>query len=145
MFDLQGFGDQLLEGATVTIELALASLVVGLILGTLTAVARLSDNRIAQKVATLYSTVIRGIPELLTVLIIYFGTATLLMAIARQFGYDEYIEIGPFTAGVIALGLTPTLVWLALLVLLGIVVQIGLTRRAGYKIRRRPTRRMLFN
>ncbi len=106
MFDLQGFGDQLLEGATVTIELALASLVVGLILGTLAAVARLSDNRIAQKVATLYSTVIRGIPELLTVLIIYFGTATLLMAIARQFGYDEYIEIGPFTAGVIALGLT---------------------------------------
>ncbi len=45
---------------------------------------------------------------------------------------------------VVALGLTPTLFWLALLVLLGMVLQISLTRRAGYKVRRRPSRKMIL-
>lgn len=106
MFDLKGFGDQLLAGTIVTIELALASLVVGLCLAILAATARLSDNWFARNIALAYTSVIRGIPELLTVLIIYFGSATAIMAVARLFGYDEYIEISPFAAGVIALGLT---------------------------------------
>lgn len=46
---------------------------------------------------------------------------------------------------VLALNLTPALIWIVLLVILGVVLQIGLTHRAGYSIRRRPTRRMLFN
>lgn len=106
MIDVRGFGDQLLAGALVTIELAMASLVLGLILGLLAASARLSGNRIARSISVGYTTVIRGIPELLTVLIIYFGAATVLMAVASMFGYDEYIEVGPFAAGVVALGLT---------------------------------------
>ena len=106
MIELQGFGDQLLAGAVVTVELALASLLVGLILGIAGASAKLSDNRFARAVANAYTTCIRGIPELLTVLIIYFGATTVLMSVASQFGYDEYIEISPFAAGVTALGLT---------------------------------------
>ncbi|WP_027857947.1 ABC transporter permease [Marinobacterium jannaschii] len=106
MIELQGFGDQLLAGTLVTIELALASLLVGLVLGIAGASAKLSDNRIARSIANAYTTCIRGIPELLTVLIIYFGATTVLMAVASQFGYDEYIEISPFAAGVTALGLT---------------------------------------
>jgi len=61
---------------------------------------------VARAIASGYTGLIRGLPELLTVLIIYFGATTVLMAIASQFGYDEYIEIGPFAAGVTALGLT---------------------------------------
>lgn len=106
MLDLHGFGDQLLLGAVVTIQLALCSLVVGLILGLLGASAKLSSIRPLQWIANFYTTVIRGVPELLTVLIIYFGATTVLMSIASLFGYDEYIEIGPFAAGVTALGLT---------------------------------------
>lgn len=106
MIDIRGFGDQLLAGTMVTIELAMASLVLGLILGLLAASARLSGNKVARGISVGYTTLIRGIPELLTVLIIYFGAATLLMSIASTFGYDEYIEIGPFAAGVVALGLT---------------------------------------
>lgn len=106
MIDIRGFGDQLLAGALVTIELAMASLVLGLILGLLAASARLSGNRIARSISVGYTTLIRGIPELLTVLIIYFGAATVLMSVASMFGYDEYIEVGPFAAGVVALGLT---------------------------------------
>jgi len=106
MIELQGFGDQLLAGTLVTIQLALASLAVGLVLGIAGASAKLSHNRFARSIANAYTTCIRGIPELLTVLIIYFGATTVLMAIASQFGYDEYIEISPFAAGVTALGLT---------------------------------------
>ncbi|WP_219845956.1 ABC transporter permease [Maribrevibacterium harenarium] len=106
MIDLHGYGSQLLLGAQVTVELAMSSLLVGLILGLLGASAKLSRFRLLQWLANGYTTLIRGIPELLTVLIIYFGATTVLMGIAGWFGYEEYIEIGPFAAGVTALGLT---------------------------------------
>ena len=106
MIDLSGFGNQLLLGAAVTVELALASLAVGLVLGLLGASAKLSSVKTLQWIANGYTTIIRGIPELLTVLIIYFGATTVLMSIAGLFGYEEYIEIGSFAAGVTALGLT---------------------------------------
>ena len=106
MLELHGFEDQLLAGAIVTVKLALAALAVGLTLGLLGASAKLSRFRVARAIASGYTGLIRGLPELLTVLIIYFGATTVLMSIASQFGYDEYIEIGPFAAGVTALGLT---------------------------------------
>lgn len=106
MIDLHGFGGQLLQGAVITLELALSSLFVGLILGLLGASAKLSTIKAIRWIAHTYTTIIRGIPELLTVLIIYFGATTVLMAIAGLFGYDEYIEVGAFAAGVTALGLT---------------------------------------
>lgn len=105
MFDLQGFGHLLLSGAVVTIKLALTSLVIGLILGLLGAMAKLSRIKVLQAIATTYTTVIRGIPELLSVLFIYFGGSMLLMAIFSKFGYTEYIEISQFWAGVAALSI----------------------------------------
>jgi polar amino acid transport system permease protein len=103
--DLQGFGHLLLSGAWMTIQLALASLVIGLIIGLIGASAKLSNNRIARGIATTYTTVVRGVPELLLVLTLYFGGSQILMWIAGYFGYDEYIEVGPFAAGVAALAI----------------------------------------
>lgn len=106
MIDLQGFGQQLLNGTLTTLELAFASLTVGVVLGLIGASAKLSHFAPARALATAYTTLVRGVPELLTVLIIYFGATAVLMGIAGWFGYDEYIEISPFGAGVTALGLT---------------------------------------
>ncbi|MCH2040665.1 MAG: ABC transporter permease [Saccharospirillaceae bacterium] len=103
--DLQGFGHLLLSGAWMTIQLALASLVIGLIIGLIGASAKLSNNRIARGIATTYTTVVRGVPELLLVLTLYFGGSQILLWIAGYFGYDEYIEVGPFAAGVAALAI----------------------------------------
>ncbi|MDO6564714.1 ABC transporter permease [Amphritea sp. 1_MG-2023] len=103
--DLQGFGHLLISGTWITIQLALASLVVGLVFGLTGAAAKLSNNRVARWLATGYTTLVRGLPELLLVLTIYFGGSQLLMWIASGFGYDEYIEIGPFIAGVAALSI----------------------------------------
>ncbi|MBB1488245.1 ABC transporter permease [Oceanospirillum sp. D5] len=103
--DLQGFGHLLVEGAWVTIQLALCSLFVGLLLGLLGAAAKLSSSKIANAIGNGYTLFVRGMPELLLVLTIFFGSSALLMAIASLFGYDEYIELSPFVAGVAALSI----------------------------------------
>lgn len=104
--DLQGFGHLLLSGSWMTVQLALSSLVFGLMLGLLGAAAKLSKSRIARGIATGYTTVVRGIPELLLVLALYFGGSQLLMLIAGLFQDDpSYIEVAPFVAGVAALSI----------------------------------------
>ncbi len=106
MMDLHGFGNLLLEGTLVTVGLTLCSLVGGLILGLAGAAAKLSPNLAARCIGNAYTTIVRGLPELLVILVIYFGSAGTLTAIADLLGYDGYIELGRFQAGVIALSLT---------------------------------------
>jgi len=103
--ELQGFGHLLISGAWITIQLAICSLFVGLLFGILGATAKLSSSKIAQAIGNGYTLFVRGMPELLLVLTIYFGSSAVLMAIASIFGYDEYIELSPFIAGVIALSI----------------------------------------
>ena len=104
MFDLQGFGDQLLFGTLMTLRVALGGLLLGLLLGVIGAALKLSRSRIAYGIGAAYTTVIRGLPELLVVLIIYFGSAGMLTRIAGWFGHQEYVELSPLVAGIIALG-----------------------------------------
>lgn len=105
VFDLQGFGALLLSGSVMTIKLALTSLVLGLIFGLLGAMAKLSNVWILRQLATLYTTVMRGIPELLLVLFLYYGGSMILMSVLEKFGYQGYIEISAFWAGVCALSI----------------------------------------
>jgi len=104
LIDLHGFGAQLLAGTFVTLQLALASVVLGLALGLLGATAKLSDFMAMRLVGNGYSTLVRGLPEFLVVLTFYFGATDVLMGIASWFGYDEYIEVSAFAAGTTALG-----------------------------------------
>ncbi len=97
---------QLLAGTMMTIRITLAATLLGVCLGLLGAAARLSSFTVLRAVGGVYVGVIRGIPELLIVFLIYFGSSKLLMATASQFGYLDYIELNPFIAGVIALSLT---------------------------------------
>ncbi|WP_027858712.1 ABC transporter permease [Marinobacterium jannaschii] len=103
--DLQGFGHLLLSGTWVTVQLAVASLIVGLMFGLMGAAAKLSKSKVLRGIATGYTTFVRGMPELLLVLMLYFGGSQLVGVIAGLFGYEEYIEIGPFVAGVAALSI----------------------------------------
>lgn len=105
MLDLQGYGDLLLNGAVLTVKLALTSLVFGLLFGLLGAVSKLSKIKPLVAVATAYTTVIRGIPELLSVLFIYYGGTMILGALLEKFGYRDSIDISPFWAGVAALSI----------------------------------------
>lgn len=106
MFDLYGFGDTLAAGAWVTIKLALAALVFGLIAGLLGAGAKLSRFFILRAAADVITTLIRGIPELVLVLAVYFGGAVVINALAARVGYGGYVEINAFGAGVLAIGIS---------------------------------------
>jgi len=106
MVELHGFGEQLALGTWMTVRLACAAVAIGLLLGLAGAGAKLSSSRALRSIGSGYTTLVRGIPELLVVLMVYFGSSTVLMSIASLFGYDEYIEISPFVAGTAALGFT---------------------------------------
>lgn len=103
-FDLYGFGPALLAGTWMTIQLALTSLALGLVLGLLGALAKTSPYRILRWLGDAYSTLVRGVPELLWVLLIYFGSVGLVQAVGELTGNPE-LELSPFAAGVLALGL----------------------------------------
>lgn len=105
MFDLKGFGDQLLLGALMTIGIALSVLAVGIVLGLLGAVAKVSRSTTAHAVAEGYTALFRGVPELLIVLLVYFGSSAVLTSIGEFLGHDGFVELSPFTAGVVSLGL----------------------------------------
>ncbi|MFC5694211.1 ABC transporter permease [Pseudomonas sp. GCM10022186] len=102
--DLYGFGPALAAGTLMTIKLALSALAVGLVLGLLGALARTSSIKPLQWLGGTYSTLVRGVPELLWVLLIYFGTVNLMHALGEWFGKPE-LELNAFAAGTIALGL----------------------------------------
>lgn len=104
MLDLQGYGPSLLEGALLTIEVALASLVLAILLGMGGALAKLSKSRIAYGIAAIYTTVIRGIPDLVLMLLIFFGGQVLVNDLALLVGHDDYIDINPYVAGVLTIG-----------------------------------------
>jgi len=102
--DLYGFGPALAAGALMTVKLALCALCLGLVLGLLGALAKTSPYKPLQWLGGAYSTLVRGIPELLWVLLMYYGTVTLMSALGEAFGNPE-LALNPFAAGVIALGL----------------------------------------
>lgn len=104
MIDLHGFEGLLLTGTIITVKLTFAALGLGLVLGLIGATAKLSDTMIFRWMGDSYSTLVRGIPEFLVVLSFYFGASHVLMMIASEFGYDEYIEVSAFVAGFVALG-----------------------------------------
>lgn len=106
MFDLEGFGNLLFVGTLLTLQLALASLLLGLVFGLLGAAMKLSRFRVLRLLAEIYTVVIRGVPELIVILFIYFGGVILLNGLAKRLGYDGYIDISAFAAGVTALSLT---------------------------------------
>lgn len=104
-FGPNGWGDEILQGALLTIELALVTLPVGIAIGLAVAVAKDSRSRALRAVGDLYTTVFRGLPELLTLFIVYYGGQMLLTRLAGYVVEGAHIEVNQFVAGVVALGL----------------------------------------
>ena len=102
--DLHGFGPALAAGALMTVKLALSALCLGLVLGLLGALAKTSPFKPLRWIGGSYSTIVRGVPELLWVLFIYFGSVTLMSQLGELLGVPG-LELSAFSAGVIALGL----------------------------------------
>ncbi|GAB3266566.1 ABC transporter permease [Chitinimonas naiadis] len=94
----------ILKGSGLTLAVALGSLVVAILLGLLGATAKLSPNKPLNWLAGIYSTIIRGVPELVWMLLLFYGGQMLLNKALESVGYTDYVEINPFVAGVITIG-----------------------------------------
>ncbi|EHY9843731.1 TPA: ABC transporter permease [Vibrio cholerae] len=123
MLDLQGYEASILKGALLTIEVAVLSLLLAMLLGMLGALAKMAPYRWARAIATLYTTIIRGIPDLVLMMLIFFGGQILLnnglswfnefinqWLTARDPNHEwvaylpDYVDISPFVAGVLTIG-----------------------------------------
>lgn len=109
MLDLHGYGPRLLEGAGVTITLALLALALAIVLGLITASAKMSRSWLAHRIATFYTTVIRGVPDLVLMMLLFFGGQIGVNVITDflyyEFDIDIFININAFVAGVVTIGL----------------------------------------
>lgn len=108
MIDLHGYGPSIFGGAILTIEIAILSLLLAVLLGLLAALAKLSRRTIPNFIATGYTTIIRGVPDLVLMLLIFFGGQMLMNSFTdwlyEQFEIDVFININEFAAGVITIG-----------------------------------------
>lgn len=99
----EGWGDEIAIGLRVTLSLAIATLPVGLLIGFLIALAMQSGDRMLRLATGIYTTIFRGLPELLTLFLVYYGVQILLQAGLSLMGFDRRVEINAFFAGMIAL------------------------------------------
>ena len=106
MGDVVGWLDDFFWAAMVVVRVFAASLVMATLLGLIGSAAKLSKIRIAKGIANAYTIVFRGTPEMLVLLIIYFGSAITLTTIAQIFDPDiKFVDIPPFWAGALAIAL----------------------------------------
>ena len=100
-----GWGDEMVRGALWTLALSVVAFAIGVLIGSFGAAAKLSYLPPLRWLGQGYTTVIRGIPDLLVIYLLFFGGNQAVMSIARGlFGYDGYIELNAFSIGAIALG-----------------------------------------
>lgn len=103
VLDLQGFGPLLLQGIWMTLKLALLSMLLSITLGLFGACVKLAPLRWLRLLGAGYTTLIRGVPDLVLILLIFYSLQTWLNELTDLLGWD-YLEIDPFSAGVATLG-----------------------------------------
>ena len=103
-FGSSGWGDEMLMGALMTVLVSASSLILGIVIGIIFAACKLSNIFVLRVIANIYTTIIRGIPELLVIYLLFFGGSGAVMYLAKIFGYNGYIELNAFTIGTIAVG-----------------------------------------
>lgn len=101
-----GWGDEILRGLAVTVQLALSTLPLGLLIGFVIAFAAMSHRPALRFVGFGYTTLMRGLPEILTLFVVYNGVGLLLNSALRRITPEAApVDFSPFAAGVIALGM----------------------------------------
>ncbi len=100
-----GWGDELFYATLMTIAVSITAMFIGFLFALVFTPLKLSKNKFLNFIANSYTTIIRGIPELLVIYLFFFGGTGAVMFIASIFGYNEYIEINAFITGALAIGI----------------------------------------
>jgi len=100
-----GWGDELFYATLMTIAVAITAMLIGFFFALIFTPLKLSKNKFLNLIANTYTTIIRGVPELLVIYLFFFGGSAATMFIASIFGYGEYIEINAFITGAFSIGI----------------------------------------
>ena len=100
-----GWGDELFYATLMTIAVSIAAMFIGFLFALIFTPLKLSKNKFLNFIANSYTTIIRGVPELLVIYLFFFGGTGAVMFVASIFGYNEYIEINAFITGAFAIGI----------------------------------------
>jgi His/Glu/Gln/Arg/opine family amino acid ABC transporter permease subunit len=101
-----GYGDEFLRGAFLTIQLSVCSYLVAFLLGLLGAGAKLSGSKILNRIGDLYTTLVRAVPELLLIILIFYAGGSAIKALLLNIGLvGEDFQVNAFASVVVALGL----------------------------------------
>jgi arginine/ornithine transport system permease protein len=101
---LSGYYLSILQGALLTVGVSLTALLVSVLLGLMGAAARLSGQPVLVALATLYTTLIRGVPELVLMLLVFYGGTIGLNHLLLLLGSTATADINPFLAGTLTIG-----------------------------------------
>ena len=105
LFGKTGWGDELLIATMMTIAVSIPAMFIGFLFALIFTPLKLSKSKFLNLIGNCYTTVIRGVPELLVIYLFFFGGSGAVMYVASIFGYNEYIEINAFITGSFAIGI----------------------------------------
>ena len=100
-----GWGDELFYATLMTIAVSITAMLIGFLFALIFTPLKLSKNKFLNFIANSYTTIIRGVPELLVIYLFFFGGSSAIMFIASVFGYNNYIEINAFLTGAFSIGI----------------------------------------
>ena len=100
-----GWGDELFLATLMTIAVSITAMLIGFSFAAIFTPLKLSKYKSLNLIGNIYTTVIRGVPELLVIYLFFFGGSGAIMFVASIFGYNEYIEINAFITGSFAIGI----------------------------------------
>lgn len=103
-FGPQGWGGQLAWATLMTISVSVAAFATGVVFGIFGAWAKLAGGAVLRSAVDAYTTVLRGIPDLLVIYLFYFGGSSLLTSLGRMMGNDGFLGLNGFLVGMLAVG-----------------------------------------
>jgi len=104
-FGPTGWGIQIIEATLMTVAVSICAFLFGMVFGTFGAWAKLSRSLVTRSLGEVYTTVFRGIPDLLVIYLLYFGGSAALTAIGRALGSQGFIGVNAFLTGALAVGI----------------------------------------
>ena len=104
-FGKTGWGDELFYATLMTIAVSITAMLIGFLFAAVFTPLKISKHKSLNLISNFYTTVIRGVPELLVIYLFFFGGSSAIMYVASIFGYFEYIEINAFVTGSLAIGI----------------------------------------
>ena len=104
-FGKTGWGDELFVATLMTIAVSVTAMFIGFLFALIFTPLKLSKFKTLNLIGNFYTTVIRGVPELLVIYLFFFGGSGAIMYVASIFGYNDYIEINAFLTGSFSIGI----------------------------------------